>query len=267
MQTVYVDTLLCVNLFIDYIILYTVRKLLKINTKAIRLLPAALLGAVLTLGVFLPFYTRLFSVVYRVLTALAVVLTAFGIGSVKALAVRVLAFMGISIGFSGAVTLIWFIFKPNGIIVWGDTVYFDISPIMLIASTLTAYICLALYERIKSKVHPIARLHSITVFTESGTYTFSSMEDSGCSLKEPFSGLPVIIAEQELLSKEDIPDCKLRLVPFKTLSGEGLLHAFKPIKTEIDGKELESGCYIAISNKKLTGEIKSLMGKEITEGL
>ena len=65
MQTVYVDTFLCVNLFIDYIILYAVRRTLRINSKAFRLLLGALVAAVCAFGVFLPFYTKVFSIFYR----------------------------------------------------------------------------------------------------------------------------------------------------------------------------------------------------------
>lgn len=267
MQTVYVDTLLCVNLFIDYIMLYALRKVLKINSKSIRLLPASLLAAVLTLGVFLPFYGRVFSVFYRVFSAALTVFAAFGKAKIKTFLLRVAAFIGISISFSGPVTLIWLIFKPQGIVVWGDAVYFDISPVMLILCTLIAFISLSIYERVKSKVKPRVRIHRVTVYSDKSEYSFSSMVDTGCNLKEPFSGLPVIVAERELIESEDIPKTKLRLVPYKTLSGEGVLKAFKPDRIEIDGKELKSGCFIGISEGKLRNDIKSLMGEEITEGL
>lgn len=266
MGTIYVDTLICVNLFIDYIILYTVRKLLKINSGPLRLLMASIAGAFFTLGVFLPFYTRLFSVIYRTVTALAVVLIAFGKCNLLKLFVRAGAFIGISIGFSGAVTLIWRILKPRGIVVWGDAVYLDISPVMLILCTLISFISLTLYERIKEKLHPSVRIHKITVIEGNDKFTFDSMVDTGCNLKEPFSGLPVIVAEKELINKE-VAEKRTRVVPYKTLSGEGMLKAFKPEKIIIDGREYKSGVYIGISEKKITSDTKSLMGKEISEGL
>lgn len=267
MQTVYVDTLLCVNLFIDYIILYTLRKLLKINSKAIRLLPAAILAAVFTLGVFLPFYTRLFSVFYRAITACLIVLVAFGKVSIKSFLLRVGGFIGISIGFSGFITLVWLIFKPQGIVVWADAVYFDISPVMLIVCTLIAFISLSIYERLKTKIKPKTRIHRVTVFFDKKQYSFNSMVDTGCNLREPFSGLPVIVAEKELMEGNKIENSKLRLVPYNTLSGEGMLKAFKPEKIEIDGKELKSGCFIGVSENRLNNDIKSLMGENVTEGL
>ncbi|MBQ2687577.1 MAG: sigma-E processing peptidase SpoIIGA [Clostridia bacterium] len=267
MQTVYIDTLLCVNLFIDYILLFAVKKLLRVNSRAIRLLLGALFASFCTLGVFLPFYTKLFSVFYRVITAALTILIAFGKGSLKSFTVRLLTFIGVSIGFSGFISLIWLMFKPEGVIIYNDAVYFDISPVMLIVCTLIAFISLSVYERLKEKHHPKMKIHKVTVITENDLYSFDSMVDTGCSLKEPFSGLPVIIAEKELIEGKNISDEKVRLVPFKTLTGEGMLKAFKPEKTLIDGKEVRSGCYIGVSEGKLTNEIKSLMGDNITEGL
>ena len=267
MQIVYIDTLLCVNMFIDYIMLYLMRKLMRINSKAIRLLPASVLGSFLTLGVFLPFYTTIFSIFYRILSAAVIVFTAFGKTNFKGFVLRTLAFIGTSISFSGTIILIWLIFKPSGVVIYNDIVYFDLSPLMLIVCTLIAFISISIFERFKSKRNPKITVHKVTVYTDNSQYSFSSMVDTGCSLKEPFSGLPVIIAEREIINEADIPKSHMRVVPYSTLSGEGALYAYKPKKIEIDGKELRNGCYIALSDNRLNSEIKSLMGAEITEGL
>ncbi len=267
MQTVYIDSLLCVNLFIDYIILYSVRKLLKINSKPIRLLPASVLAAFVTLGVFLPFYTRLFSVFYRLVTSVLIVFTAYGKTKVKSFIIRVLTFMGTSISLAGVMVLIWMVFKPEGIVIYNDAIYFHISPVMLIVCTILVFISMSVYERLKEKVHPKTKIYKVTIYTDNNEYCFSSMMDTGCNLKEPFSGLPVIVTEKELIEGKEIPNDKLRLIPYNTLSGEGMLKAFKPDKTLIDGKELKRGCFIGVSEGKINNEIKSLMGSEITEGL
>lgn len=267
MQTIYVDTLLCVNLFIDYIILYFIRKYLRINSNSIKLILGSIVGALSVLGVFLPFYTRLFSVFYRLITAMLTVFVAFGKAKPKTFIIRTLAFLGVSIAFSGFVTLVCLTLKPKGIVVWGDTVYFDISPIMLIVCTLIAFISLSIFERLKEKLKPRTKIHRVTVYCDNSSTTFDSLLDTGCNLKEPFSGLPVIVAEKELLGSESFNEERMRIVPFNTLSGEGMIKAFKPKKVEIDGKEIKNGCYIGLSDGVLKNEIKSLMGAEITEGL
>lgn len=267
MQTIYIDTLLCVNMFIDYIILFAVRRILRINSKAIRLLPGAILGALCTLGVFLPIYTKLVSIIYRLITSVLIILIAFGKTSIKGLLIRAFAFLGVSISFSGFTVLIWLIFKPEGVVVYNDAVYFNISPVMLIICTFLAFISLSIYERIKAKLHPKTKIHRVTVYIDKSEYSFDSFVDTGCNLREPFSGLPVIVAEKELIDLKFAKENTLRLIPYNTLSGEGMLKAFRPEKILIDGKEVKNGCYIGVTDGKLKNEIKSLMGSEITEGL
>ena len=77
MQVIYIDTLLTVNLFIDYILLCIVKKTLHINARHRRLLLGACLGSMLTLSVFIQGSSVLFSAFVKLNTAAAVIFTAF----------------------------------------------------------------------------------------------------------------------------------------------------------------------------------------------
>ena len=267
MQTIYVDTLLFINIFINYILLYLVMKTLHIRTKAYRIIAASIVGAIVALGVFLPFYNTLLSVVLKAGGSILMVLTAFGKTDIRRLLLRATCTIISSITLSGFIMLIWLIFKPQGFVIFNDTLYLDISPVFLIILTIVVFTILSIYERIKSKVNIRTRIHKVTVISENSTYTFDSMVDTGCNLKEPFSGLPVIIAERELICEKDITKESMRIVPVNTITSEGALFAYKPKQIKIDGKTLENGCYIAISEGKLKNEVKSLMGAEISEGI
>lgn len=267
MQTIYVDTLLFINIFINYILLYLVMKTLHIRTKAYRVVAAAVAGAIVALGVFLPFYNTLLSIILKAGGSIIMVLIAFGKSDIRRFILRIACTIVSSITLSGFIMLIWFFFKPQGFVVFNDMLYLDISPVFLITLTIVVFTLLSIYERIKSKVNIKTRIHKVTVISENSTCTFDSMVDTGCNLKEPFSGLPVIIAERELLCEKDINNKAMRIIPVNTVTGEGALCAYKPECIMIDGKTLENGCYIAISDGKLKNEIKSLMGTEISEGI
>ena len=123
--------------------------------------------------------------------------------------------------------------------------------------------------------------------------------DTGNSLVEPFSHYPVIVMELEPLSElfseqlrtffrekkwehpgntvgsEEIP--KIRMVPFQTISGVGVLPAFSPEKVIIKSakKQIETeDVYIAVCQEKITSDgFKALLnpdlfsqGKEIVMG-
>ena len=265
MKTIYIDTYICVNFFIDYLILVFVRKILRISSGHIRVIFAAFISSLCSLAVFLPFYTRLFSAFYILLTSSLIVFIAYGKSKINTQIVRIVTFIGTSLGFSGLIILLWLWIKPQGVTIYKGRVYFNISPLMLIVCTIIAFITLSVYERIKKKSKRGVSLKNVTIISNEYQCTFKSQIDTGMNVKEPFSGLPVIIAEKELIG--DYPQDNLRVIPYSTLSGEGALKAFKPKSVIIDGKEVKNGCYIAVCKGKLNGEIKSLMGIDITEGI
>ena len=84
--------------------------------------------------------------------------------------------------------------------------------------------------------------HILTIIRHGQTYTLSAMVDSGSSLIEPVSGLPVAAA---YIPKEtgNIP------IPISTVHGSGILMAFRPDRAEYDGIELD--ILVALSDKPL----------------
>lgn len=266
MQIIYIDTLLAVNLFIDYLLLCLTKKLLHINAKNSRLLIGASAGAILSLCIFIPIYSVLLSAMLKILSAVLVAYISFGNGSFRQMSVRFLTFMIMSMVLSTSVVLINNFLKPTGVIVYKDSIYIDISPKILLISTAVTYLCLSIYHKL-SDAHKInTQIHKVTfMYGENMKLTFESAVDTGCKIKEPFSGLPVIFAEESLISGIKIDDSKMRIIPYSTMAGSDLVMGFKPSYLAIDNKEHHKGCYIGICKGKLKGEIKSIMGPELLE--
>ncbi|MBQ8000683.1 MAG: sigma-E processing peptidase SpoIIGA [Ruminococcus sp.] len=268
MQIIYIDTLICVNLFIDYMILLLIRKVLHINTKSIRIILGSLFAGISTVGVFAPCYTVVFSIIYRLLTAGVTILIAYGYQSINKLCIRTLSYIGVSMLLCGGVIIIETIWNPTGVAVYNDSLYFDISPTLLIVTTTVVFFILSIYKRISEKHKLRCDIRTVTVHIDNNTIiTFDSAIDTGCNLKEPFSGLPVIIVEEALLDFDKIPIQRKRVIPFNTASGSDIIMGFKPDKIYIDRKEIYSGCYIGVCKDKLKGEIKSIMGTELSEAV
>lgn len=264
-QVIYIDSLLCVNLFVDYIMLGFVRRFLHIRAKEFRIVLSSVFGSLCTLAVFLPFYTTLFSVFYRVVTAILIVLIAFGYSSVKKLLTRAGVFFGISMAFCGGVFVIITLLKPKGVTLYADAVYFDISPTVLLVSTTVIYVILSILDKLNAK-RAKSEIVTVTVYVnDNDKITFESFVDTGCTLKEPFSGLPVIVAEKTVFDNTQISENKLRVIPFGTMSKEGIIYGFKTHRLYIRGKEVPGGCYIGLCEEKLKGEVKSIMGLELLQ--
>ncbi len=268
METIYLDSLICVNLFIDYILLCITKFLLHINVKTRRVLLAAIFGSLTTLWVLLPINSVFISALYKIISVISIIYLAYGKCEFRKFSLRFLMFMGISMILSVIVTATNLLYKPTGVFIYNDNLYVDISPITLLISTAIAYIIISIYQRLSSKHNLNCRIYSVTIFQGTDTnITFECALDTGCNLSEPFSNLPVILAEKDLIKSIDIPKEKMRIIPCTTVSGSDIIYAFKPKKIDIEGKTLHSGCYVGICNNKLHGEVRSIMGPQIMEGL
>lgn len=266
MQIIYIDTLICVNLFIDYILLCITKKILHINAKMYRILLGAVTGAISTLTAFLPFHSVFLSALYKIGTTTLIIIISFGKGTFRKTIVRLMTFLGFSMILSTSVVLINDLWSTKKVIIYNDALYFDISPVALLITTAIVYIILSLYNKLSS-VHKLrCEVHKITLSTDKvKRLTFETAIDTGCNLKEPFSGLPVILTEEDVLSGIDISEEKMRVIPYRTAAGSAIIQGFKPNYIDIDGKVIRNGCYIGICKDKLNGEIKSIMGTELLE--
>ena len=268
MQTIYIDTLICVNLFIDYILLCLIKSALHINVNGKRIILGALVGGISTLTVILPIKSIFLSALCKIGITAGIIYTTFGKASFQKTTIRILLFLGSSMILSTLVMTINLAYKPTGVFIYNNQLYFDISPIVLIIATGVLYLIMSVYQRMTANKKLNCRIYKVTVaVSNNDRYTFDTALDTGCNLQEPFSGLPVILTEKELLKDFNINLYKTRIIPYSTAAGTDAVYGFKPREITIDGKTLHGGCYIGVCNKKIQGEIKSIMGPGIMEAL
>ena len=268
METIYLDTLICVNLFIDYIILCTIKMVLHINTTGRKLITGALLGAISTLTVLLPIKSVLLAAMLKIAITISIMLISFGFCTLRKFVMRSLMFLGISMIISSFVVTVNLIWKPTGVFIYNNELYFDVSPIILIISTAIIYSIVNIYQRLASSQILKCRIYRVTFsLSDKTSYSFETALDTGCNLTEPFSGMPVILTEKKVLENLDVPAEKMRVIPYDTAAGSDFVYGFRPKSIKINGKNLRTGCYIGICNNKINGEVKSIMGPRVTEAL
>lgn len=246
-QTIYIDILISVNLFINYFTLKATSKFLYIKTKKIKMILGALLGAIYSLYILLPYKNIFSSMIIKFLMSVTIILVAFGVQNKKSLIKCIVCFYSINFAFSGCILALWFIFRPNGLIVNNGMVYFNISPLILIILTIFSYTLISIINKFIGKQENTSLYKKIHINLYDKKIELNAKIDTGNSLKEPFSNLPVIVVNEEkinefiplstkslttydLLNSDKHKDIqtKLRVIPFKTISGEGILPAFKP---------------------------------------
>ncbi len=265
MRTVYIDVLIAVNIFIDFFLILCTKKFLHLGTSTLRIILGSAFGGIFSLAALLPRLPFGINIALDIFTAGIIVFAVFGRCSIKNYIKRVSVYFFISFAFCGIMIFIYTSFKPAGMEIYNDTVYFNISPILLIILTLICYYILKLIKRLTKGVNG-GEIYNVEIFIKERVITFKAKIDTGCNLKEPFSGNYVIVTEEDLLDGY-VPDSQsTRIIPFSSMGGEGILKGFCPDKVKINGKQIDN-VYIGICKDIIKSEIRALIPYEITENI
>lgn len=277
-MTIYIDLLVALNWWIDYLLLLGVRRALGGGARPWRLVIGALVGAMFCLVLLLPELPLWADLLIKLAGAVAMVLVAFRWQGWRGLARRSFLLFVLSAGLAGLCGLLYFFVAPQGFYVFNGVVYYAVSPLLLVALTVACYGVMWLSERYLRRRAPQGRLYRVSLTMGERSVVFPCLYDSGNHLVEPFTGKPVLVMERETLSPLlEVPDPEClpvghgwRLVPYDTLGGSGLLPAFLPDKLVVmtrSGLVELSGCYIAVCDSLGRGEYHGLMGSALGENL
>lgn len=268
-QTIYIDVLIAINLFINYFLLLAVSKFLSIPVKRPRLFAAAAFGAAASLTIFMPEINLFLSLLIKLVLSVAIVRIAFRFCGLKQLLRQLAAFYIMSFAFAGLMLAFWYFIAPQGLIIKNSIVYFNISPLMLIIMTVICYFIIRLINRATGRQAPENLFCKIQIDYNGESVSCLAKVDTGNTLTEPFSNAPVAVVYEEcvaaLIPQED--SGKIRFVPFQAISGGGLLPAFKPDKLTIFcGKnQIEiNEVYIAVTKSKL-GAFTALLNPDLLQ--
>lgn len=283
-QTIYVDILIAVNLFINYILLLLTAKFLSLKWKSIRLVFGEILSGIYSLYILFPETNLFLSILVKLIMSITIVWCVFGFKSLKSFIKITLCFYAINFLFSGMMLGLWILFRPSSMEMNNGVVYFNISPLVLIASTIVSYFIIEIFYRIIGKNHIKNSFYEIKINIEDSPVKLRAKVDTGNILREPFSNLPVIIVRKSTAEKIIPPKLlglldnyyqntnnissyevkyPIRMVPFKTVAGSGVLPAFKP-KNIINPEGILKKAYIAICpDRTLSEEIGALINPEL----
>lgn len=277
-MTVYADVLVIVNLYVDYILLCCVRGFLHLGKSGGRLVLGALAGAVSGLVGLLPLPGWLAPAMGG-FSALAAAAAAFAPMRPRLLVRCWLCMWLFSFLLAGFLLFVAQFAPPGYMAVVGGAVYLDLSLPVLFTATCAAYGVFWVFRRTFPREADVPRLWKLTVESGGKSREVFAKADTGNALREPFSGLPVLVCQAEALGGLAPPAAlafleeggqapeggqSFRLVPFESVGGTGLLPAFKPdlVKDMKTGKEFP--CYIALIKKPLSaGQFAAIFNPDL----
>lgn len=242
---VYIDVFFAINFFMDFIILLTVKKILKPQTTIIRCFFAALAGAALSCIVTVKSFRSV--IIQKIFTygviSSAMAFIGYPIKGVKAYIKCISCIYAVTIVLAGTI---------NGLYYFTDVGQFMLRGINFIRfifiTAVSYFITDFLVKYIKNRRTNTREndIYRVTLVFNNNSLSLKGLYDSGNSLAEPIGGQPVHIAEYDkiepLIKGVSADKTKIRLVPYKALgTNMGILKAIEmdKMKIEIAGEIIE----------------------------
>lgn len=264
---IYIDILLAVNFLVDYLLLLAVSHMLEGETSRLSLCLGAAAGALFSCTILLPALPLAARIASTVTQAAIMALAAFGIKRRRRYFKSVLLIVITGGVYGGLMFAMWYLLRPKGMIIANGFVYLDISPTVLVAATIICYACLTLWARINRSTAAHDTLCTVKISTERGEVTLNGIIDTGNMLTEPFSGYPVLLAGDELNAiAPKNSAAALRVIPYSSISGEGLLLGFRPMMLEVKAGEqyvTTDRVYVAVRSRQTGGDFEAIVNPAI----
>lgn len=223
---IYLDLVFFINFFFDFLLLVTVKIVLKRKIKLKRLLLGSLVGA---LSIFLLFI-KLNSVslfILKIIISLLMVYIAFGYNSKSEYIKNILYLYFISIILGGFLYYLnlEFSYKNTGLVFFHNG--FSINFILLlILSPIILYLYIKQDRVLKTRNN---YYYEVEMYYKNKKYIYHAYLDSGNKLYDPYKKKPIIILYD--------PSIKIKnpiYIPYNTLDNTGILECFKADKIMLD---------------------------------
>ncbi len=256
-MTVYVDILFFINFFMNYMVASICGALLPVPLKNRRKLLASVLGGVYGVCVFIPDLTFIYSLFPVFLFSAGAVAILFCPCRVK----DYIRYLGVyfitSFMLAGGIYVI--LPYMGGGVVRNTVIYYQSLPLLAVSGGVCC-LCLKVISYIRQGAK--RRGYNVRIKYRENSVELTGILDTGNMLCHPITGMPVLVGDEEILKRLFSKDCSifnlsewidsthLKLIPYKTLDGKGVMTGFLAEEIYIDGKKTKA--IVAISPVEIT---------------
>ncbi len=269
--TVYVDILFLLNLIIDYIILSSTAFISNKKSSTIRFLSAAMLGALYSTLIFFPTLKTLNIIIFKIIISFLMVLIAFKWQSFAMQAKLFIIYYIINFIYGGGMYAFYRFTSLGSKMNYSNGEYYINLPLWaIILLALFFYFLIKLFGRILNGASQNSVIKEIEITVGNKSVCTNALIDTGNSLYDPISQLPVMLVEKKVLKKVmdiesiDFSNCNynnikkynLRIVPFYDASGNSsIIYAFTPTRiSDVTDKREINNTLIGISEHSLSDD-------------
>ncbi len=297
-MTVYLDIVLLENLCMNYIILFATGIINKVKINQMRIILSSLIGGIYAVISFMSILEVYSNVILKIILSIVMVYLAFNSNNLKILIKQLLIFYLTSFVFGGCAFFLLYFIRPQDILI-KNGLYIGSYPIKvaILGGIVGFVVIITAFKIIKSRISKNDVFYNVDIFLNDKTTQVRALMDTGNLLKEPITGIPVMIVEKESL-QELLPSnlldnlekiitgtsqnfmeeefitqyaSRFRVIPFSSLGTQnGLLLGIKVDYIKIYNQQKESvtgNIIIGIYNQELSKNknYTALIGLDILE--
>lgn len=258
----YVDLIIILNFFLDFLLLLGVSLILRKNARIYKMLLGALFGGISILSLFINMESfNLF--LLKIIISILMILISFGFKNLKIFIRDITYLYLLSIILGGFLYLIndHLSYKKTGLIFFYNGFSINILIIILVSPIL-----IFLYvKQVRKEKETLSKHYEVDItFLNGQIKHLTGFLDTGNNLYDPYKKRPVIIINKSMLGNYK-PRCIL--VPCLTINKTSMIKCFRIKKLVVNGQKIEKECLVGISdnNFKMEGVDLLLHNKIVKE--
>ena len=256
---IYVDLIILLNFFLDFLLLITTSLILKRNIKIYKAIIGALIGGISILSLFYPMSSFILFI-FKVIISILMILFTFGFKDIKYFFINILYLYILSIILGG---FLYFIndnlsYKNTGLIFINNGFSINLLVVVILAP-----IVLYLYaKQNKSLKENYNNRYKVEItFLNGKKNILTGFLDTGNNLIDPYKKRPILLISKRVL-KNYKPRCIL--VPIITVNKESMMKCFRIKNLVVNGKKIEKEVLIGISDNNFNIDgVELLLHKKI----
>ena len=277
-MTVYIEYVFLSNFIFNFLLLYSVVKILKIKYRKLRLFFADLSGTAIAIVIPLFAVGHVLSVLIKLALSLLIVLILARYKSKKQFLAALLLFWGLTFALGGVLFGIYFIFGAD-FSLQQDLSIVSNSPLPLFVGGILCFVFLTknLVAYISGKKASSKFIYNAVLMLDGVRYELQGFLDSGNQLADDASGLPVVIVvsqKKKNLVKEKVAesldtknDCikNAHYITFSTLAGgKQKMFTFAPESFFVGDRQFDVVLGLAESTAPIKGECDVLLNANMS---
>ena len=233
-MTVYLDMIFLENLILDSILLYSTGLILKTKIKIKGIVLSSIVGSIYSVMYYYLKLNILTDIILKIFISTIMMNLAFRFKSIKDFLREIICFYITSFIFAGGVLGFISILNNKKLIIINGVLKEKNSFMPIVLGVLISFILIViLFRFIKTKISKKDLIYTIKIKINKKEITTKAIIDTGNFLKDPITGFPVVIVEQDILN--GIIDTEILQNAEKILGGD-LNNLSENIKNEYISK-------------------------------